>query len=88
MRKTRHTRPDGRYLYYYSFDAPPPRILAVAEQPREAAQIELRRDPLLDELVIISTARQERTFLPPDECCPLCPTTSPEAFATEIPSPA
>ncbi len=87
MRKSLHTRPDGRYLYYYSFDGAAPPVLDVPEHGRDDAQIELRRDPLLDELVIVSTARQERTFLPPAEYCPLCPTPSADAFATEIPSP-
>jgi UDPglucose--hexose-1-phosphate uridylyltransferase len=87
VRKTKHIRPDNRYLYYYSFDAPPPPILDVRQQARPSAQIELRRDPILDEDVIVSTARQDRTFLPPAEYCPLCPTASADAFATEIPSP-
>ncbi len=87
MKKTRLGRADGRYLYWYSFDAPPPATLDVEEQERGRDQIELRWNPLLDEQVIVSTGRQERTFLPPDEYCPLCPTLAGGAFATEIPSP-
>ena len=86
MQKTRFDRADGRYLYYYSFDAPPPQILAVQEQGRGDDQIELRWNALLGEQVIVSTGRQGRTFLPPDEYCPLCPTAGADAFATEIPS--
>lgn len=47
---------------------------------------ELRWHPILEEWVITATHRQDRTFLPPDDYCPLCP-TRPGAFPTEIPSP-
>jgi len=47
---------------------------------------ELRFDPVLCEWVIISPQRQERTFLPPDDFCPLCP-TRPGRTETEIPEP-
>ena len=46
---------------------------------------ELRWNPLLSEWVVTATARQERTFLPPADHCPLCP-TSPGRFPTEIPA--
>ena len=46
---------------------------------------ELRWHPILEEWVITATHRQDRTFLPPDDYCPLCP-TKPGAFPTEIPS--
>ena len=36
--------------------------------------------------MIVSTGRQGRTFLPPPEYCPLCPTAGPDAFATEVPA--
>ncbi len=47
---------------------------------------ELRWNPLLGEWTITATHRQERTFLPPADYCPLCP-TQPGAFETEIPAP-
>jgi len=46
---------------------------------------ELRWHPILEEWVITATHRQDRTFLPPDDYCPLCP-TKPGAFPTEIPA--
>src|SRR3990172_6694515 len=46
---------------------------------------ELRWNPVLKEWVGVATQRQGRTFLPPAELCPLCPTRSPDA-PTEIPS--
>ena len=47
---------------------------------------ELRWNPLLGEWVATATPRQERTFLPPPDFCPLCP-TRPGGFETEIPAP-
>lgn len=46
---------------------------------------ELRWHPLLQEWVITSTERQDRTFLPPKDYCPLCPERAGGA-PTEIPA--
>jgi len=48
---------------------------------------ELRFDELRGEEVVYAIHRQERTFLPSREHCPLCP-TRPGAAQTEIPFPA
>jgi UDPglucose--hexose-1-phosphate uridylyltransferase len=45
---------------------------------------ELRWNPLLGEWVATATHRQDRTFLPPRDHCPLCP-TRPGGFPTEVP---
>lgn len=45
---------------------------------------ELRFNPLLGEWVVTATQRQDRTFLPPPDFCPLCP-TKPGGFPTEVP---
>jgi UDPglucose--hexose-1-phosphate uridylyltransferase len=45
---------------------------------------ELRWNPLLGEWVATATHRQERTFLPPADFCPLCPTRE-GGFPTEVP---
>ncbi len=45
---------------------------------------ELRWDPTLREWVAYATHRQDRTFLPPAEYCPLDP-TEPGGFPTEVP---
>lgn len=45
---------------------------------------ELRWNPLLREWTITATHRQDRTFLPPRDYCPLC-ATRPGGFETEIP---
>jgi len=46
---------------------------------------ELRWHPLLRQWVITATHRQDRTFLPPEDYCPLCP-TKPGGFPTEVPA--
>jgi len=45
---------------------------------------ELRWHPFLGQWVITATHRQDRTFLPPADFCPLCP-TRPGGFPSEIP---
>lgn len=45
---------------------------------------ELRWNPLLGEWVATATQRQDRTLLPPDDYCPLCPTKL-GGFPTEVP---
>lgn len=47
---------------------------------------EMRWNPLLGEWVVTATHRQDRTYKPPKEHCPFCPTL-PNAFPTEVPSP-
>src|SRR5947209_18146809 len=51
----------------------------------ELPMSELRWNPLLGEWVVTATHRQDRTFLPPADYCPLCPTKS-GGFPTEIPA--
>jgi UDPglucose--hexose-1-phosphate uridylyltransferase len=46
---------------------------------------ELRWHPLLEEWVATATHRQDRTFLPPADYCPLCP-TRPGGVPTEVPA--
>jgi UDPglucose--hexose-1-phosphate uridylyltransferase len=56
----------------------------VRRLPRPPEASELRYDPLVDEWVAIATHRQTRTHLPPEDECPLCPST-PDRH-TEIPA--
>jgi len=46
---------------------------------------ELRWNPVLKEWVITATHRQNRTFKPPEDYCPLCPTID-GGFPTEVPA--
>src|SRR5260370_263349 len=48
---------------------------------------ELRWHPLLEEWVTVAPWRQDRTYHPPPDHCPLCP-TRPGQPETEIPEPA
>jgi UDPglucose--hexose-1-phosphate uridylyltransferase len=85
FRKAAYRRPDGRALIYYAWDRPLP--LAPADGlAMEPGRMELRWNALLGEWVIVATHRQGRTFFPPEEYCPLCPTTRPDA-PTEVPAP-
>ena len=46
---------------------------------------ELRWNPQLKQWVIVAAHRQDRTYKPPAEFCPLCP-TMPGEFPTEVPA--
>jgi UDPglucose--hexose-1-phosphate uridylyltransferase len=91
LSKRRIAKADGRYLIFYSSrrrarTAPRRRAPSVAEPALAASgSLELRWNPLLEEWVIVATERQERTFLPPAEYCPLCPTHDPDV-PTEVPA--
>jgi UDPglucose--hexose-1-phosphate uridylyltransferase len=86
MNRTVTRMADGRELIY--FDEEPvagrgrPDLRTLAPPPPAG---QLRYDPLVDEWVTIAAHRQTRTFLPPADECPLCPST-PERL-TEIPDP-
>ncbi|HEX2317840.1 MAG TPA: galactose-1-phosphate uridylyltransferase [Streptosporangiaceae bacterium] len=87
MKKTQARLADGREIIYYdeSDDAvrtmPDPRHLP-AFRPLPT----VRYDALLDEWVGLADHRHDRTYLPPDDQCPLCPSTV--GRHTEIPPPA
>jgi UDPglucose--hexose-1-phosphate uridylyltransferase len=78
---------DGRTILYFDDPGaaqPAPRPDA-RDLPERSAPAELRHDRLVDEPVIVATERQGRTFLPPPDACPLCPTR--DGRSTEIPDP-
>ncbi|WP_234553478.1 galactose-1-phosphate uridylyltransferase [Thermus caliditerrae] len=80
-----HRKPDGRELILYGLkplEGPP------LAEPQEALAPapHLRYHPLRREWVVYAAHRQERTFLPPKEHCPLCPSRE-GSFPTEIPFP-
>jgi UDPglucose--hexose-1-phosphate uridylyltransferase len=78
---------DGRELIYFD-ESPGLDRSAVDQRGLEATTVfsEMRRDPLTDEWVIVASHRQGRTYLPPSDSCPLCPTRP--GNLTEIPSSA
>ncbi|WP_433547277.1 galactose-1-phosphate uridylyltransferase [Streptomyces sp. CA-294286] len=85
MKKTSTRLADGRELLYY--DAADDRVRD-ADDLRPLTPVatasEVRHDVLLDEYVAIASHRQDRTYLPPTDACPLCP--SREGHRSEIPA--
>ncbi len=85
MKRTTISLADGRELIYFD-----ERDDAVRDEvdrrdlPAPPPASELRYDALVDEWVAIAAHRQNRTHLPADDQCPLCPST-PER-GTEIPA--
>jgi UDPglucose--hexose-1-phosphate uridylyltransferase len=83
--KTEIRLADGRALYY--FDERPDAGRATVDRrdlPRTTTQSEIRWDPVHEEWVVIASHRQDRTFLPPPDECPLDP--SRDGRLTEIPA--
>jgi UDPglucose--hexose-1-phosphate uridylyltransferase len=85
VKKTSAVLADGREIIY--FDESDAAVRAPADRrdlPPFRLQPTVRYDAVLDEWVGLADFRQDRTFLPPDDQCPLCPST--EARLTEIPA--
>ncbi|MFG1924281.1 galactose-1-phosphate uridylyltransferase [Cryptosporangium sp. NPDC048952] len=78
---------DSRELFYFD-DGPGKDRSAVDERglPHVTNTSERRWDALAAEWVVIAGHRQSRTFLPPTDQCPLCPTRDAD-HRTEIPAP-
>ncbi|WP_327290780.1 galactose-1-phosphate uridylyltransferase [Streptomyces sp. NBC_01198] len=87
MKKTTTRLADGRELIYYDADDTADTVVrdAVDRRPLEpvATHSELRHDRLLGDTVAIASHRQGRTYHPPADECPLCP--SREGRLSEIP---
>jgi UDPglucose--hexose-1-phosphate uridylyltransferase len=79
------TLADGRELIYFGDSAgESARHPDLRQLPRVEALSQVRYDPLLGEWVIVASHRQDRTFLPPADHCPLDP--SGPGRLTEIPA--
>jgi UDPglucose--hexose-1-phosphate uridylyltransferase len=74
VKKTSTRLADGRELIYYDLRDDTVRD-AVDRRPleRTVTTSEVRRDPLLGDAVAIASHRQGRTYHPPADECPLCP---------------
>jgi UDPglucose--hexose-1-phosphate uridylyltransferase len=78
---------DGRELIYFGDAADEEAAYPdLRPLPRVEVSSQVRHDPLLGEWVIVAGHRQDRTFLPPADHCPLDP-SSPGRH-TEIPAPS
>ena len=79
VRRTRDLLADGRELFY--FDDTEPYLSGQVSRavpdtrPLGPAGVagERRRDPLTGDWVVLAAHRMDRTFLPPADECPLCP---------------
>lgn len=88
MKRTSTRLADGREILYYDSDDGAARAVPDTrplEASATATTSEVRRDPLLGDSVVIASHRQDRTYHPPADACPLCPST--EGRASEIPAP-
>jgi UDPglucose--hexose-1-phosphate uridylyltransferase len=75
---------DGRALIYFDADGGEPRVAVDRRDlPEVILQSTMRYDEALDEWVTFASHRQSRTFLPPADECPLCPTR--DGRLTEVP---
>ncbi|WP_030374390.1 galactose-1-phosphate uridylyltransferase [Streptomyces rimosus] len=85
MKKTMTRLADGRELIYYDLRDDVVRDDA-DHRPLDPVSTasEIRHDRLLGDCVAVASHRQGRTYLPPADACPLCP--SRDGRATEIPA--
>jgi UDPglucose--hexose-1-phosphate uridylyltransferase len=85
VRRTVTRLADGREIVYFDDtpDAPARTAKDTRDLPPFHPSSEIRRDPLTDEWVAMAAHRQTRTYKPPVETCPLCP--SAPGRPTEIP---
>ncbi|OEU87046.1 galactose-1-phosphate uridylyltransferase [Streptomyces abyssalis] len=86
MKKTSTRLADGREIIYYDLRDDAVRD-AVDRRPLGGTTTasEIRYDPLLAEWTAVTAHRQERTYHPPADACPLCPTRG--GHLSEIPEP-
>lgn len=85
MRRTSIRLADSRELIYFDERDDADRSAVDHRQlPPPPPTSQLRLDPLVDEWVAVAAHRQARTFLPPTDKCPLCPSTPDNA--SEIPA--
>ncbi|GAB3421494.1 galactose-1-phosphate uridylyltransferase [Flindersiella endophytica] len=85
MQKTSTRLADGRELIYFDEHAGTVRNTTdLRELPERASGSQLRYDAILDEWVAVASHRQTRTFLPPADQCPLCPSQA--GRLSEIPA--
>jgi len=85
---TRWPLADGRDLLFFALPGRPPAPVADRRPlpDRGNRQSELRFDQQTGQWVIIAALRQDRTYKPPPDQCPLCP--GPSGQTSEIPAPA
>jgi UDPglucose--hexose-1-phosphate uridylyltransferase len=83
----RTTLADGRELLFFSLPGHTPAPVTDRRPlpPFEPRQSQLRFDQTTGQWVIIAARRQDRTYKPPPDQCPLCP--GPTGLTSEVPAP-
>jgi UDPglucose--hexose-1-phosphate uridylyltransferase len=83
---TRTKLADGRELLFFSLPGHTPAPVADRRPlpPRNPNQTQLRVDRTTGQWVIIAALRQDRTYKPPADQCPLCP--GPTGLTSEVPA--
>ena len=85
VKKTHARLADGREIVYFDESDDAVRDVSdLRDLPAFRPSPMVRYDALLDEWVGLADHRQDRTYLPPDDQCPLCPSTA--GRPTEIPA--
>lgn len=87
---TRAQLADGRELLFFALPGHHPapvedRRPLPSRAAEPSAQSQLRFDRSTGQWVIIAALRQDRTYKPPPEACPLCP--GPTGLTSEVPAP-
>lgn len=84
---TRAKLADGRDLLFFALPGRLPETVADRRPlpPRGARASELRFDAATGQWVIVAALRQDRTYKPPPDQCPLCP--DPTGLIGEVPAP-
>lgn len=83
MRHAVRTLADGREIHYFDAADVPRDAVDTRDLPQHEPVPEIRRDPLTGEMVALAAHRQGRTYKPPADLCPLCP--SMPGRPTEVP---
>jgi UDPglucose--hexose-1-phosphate uridylyltransferase len=86
VRHTVRRLADGREIHYYDERDTPREAVDSRDLPPRDPASEIRRDPLTGEWVALAAHRQTRTYKPPADLCPLCPSTP--GRPTEVPESA
>jgi UDPglucose--hexose-1-phosphate uridylyltransferase len=75
VKRTEGRLADGREIIWFddADDAVRDGVRDERDLPQTATTSQVRYDATLDEWVAIASHRQDRTFLPPADQCPLCP---------------
>ncbi len=83
---TRWTLADGREMLFFALPGHTPAPVPDRRPlpPRDPEPSELRFDRTTGQWVIIAAQRQNRTYLPPADQCPLCP--GPTGLTSEVPA--